>query len=46
MSRVSKFMLDMQTSSIQFLDAMADLEERIAERSQRVDMIGGDYLEI
>jgi biopolymer transport protein ExbB len=46
LGRVSNFLLDMQSSSIQFLDAMTELEERIAERSQRVDMIGGDYLEV
>jgi biopolymer transport protein ExbB len=46
LGRVSKFLLDMQSSSIQFLDAMADLEEKIAERTQRVDMIGGEYLEV
>ena len=46
MGRVSTFLLDMQASSIQFLDAMSDLEEKIAERTQRLDSIGGEYLEI
>ena len=46
MNRVSKFILDMQKSSIQFLDGLGELEEMIAERSQRFDTVGGDYLEI
>jgi biopolymer transport protein ExbB len=43
---VGKFILDMQKSSIQLLDALGELEEKIAERTQRFDTIGGDYLEI
>jgi len=46
MNRVGKFVVDMQKSSIQFLDAMGDLEEKVADRSQRLDTIGGDYLEV
>lgn len=46
MNWVGKFLLDMQTSSIQFLDTLGDLEEKVAERSQRLDTIGGDYLEV
>lgn len=46
LDRVNKFMLDMQKSSIRFLDALGDLEENVAERSQRLDTIGGDYLEV
>jgi len=46
MNRVGKFVLDMQKSSIQFLDGLGDLEEKVADRSQRLDTIGGDYLEI
>lgn len=46
MNRVSKFLFDMQKSSIQFLDALGELEEKVAERSQRLDTIGGDYLEV
>jgi biopolymer transport protein ExbB len=46
LDRVNKFMLDMQKSSIKFLDALGDLEENIAERSQRFDTVGGDYLEV
>jgi biopolymer transport protein ExbB len=46
LGRVSNFLLDMQSSSIQFLDQMAELEEKIAERTQRADAIGGDYLEV
>jgi biopolymer transport protein ExbB len=46
LTKVSKFMLDMQKSSINFLDVMGDLEEKVAERSQRLDTIGGDYLEV
>jgi len=46
MNLVSKFILDMQKSSIQFLDGLGELEETIAERTQRFDTVGGDYLEI
>lgn len=46
MNRVAKFLLDMQKSSIHFLDVLGDLEEKVAERSQRLDTIGGDYLEV
>lgn len=46
MNRVGNFLLDMQKSSIQFLDALGDLEEKAADRSQRLDTIGGDYLEV
>jgi biopolymer transport protein ExbB len=46
LNRVGKFLLDMQKSSIQFLDTLGDLEEKVAERSQRLDTIGGDYLEV
>jgi biopolymer transport protein ExbB len=46
MDLVNKFMLDMQKSSIQFLDGLGDLEENIAERTQRLDTMGGDYLEV
>jgi len=46
MNRVGKFILDMQKSSITFLDSLAELEEKIAERSQRFDTVGGDYLEV
>jgi biopolymer transport protein ExbB len=46
LDKVNKFMLDMQKSSIRFLDALGDLEENVAERSQRFDTIGGDYLEV
>jgi biopolymer transport protein ExbB len=46
LDRVNKFMLDMQKSSIRFLDSLGDLEENIAERTQRLDTMGGDYLEI
>lgn len=46
MNRVGKFLLDMQKSSIQLLDALGDLEEKVADRSQRLDTIGGDYLEV
>ncbi|MDA8121964.1 MAG: MotA/TolQ/ExbB proton channel family protein [Deltaproteobacteria bacterium] len=46
MNKVGKFLLDMQKSSIHFLDVLGDLEEKVAERSQRLDTIGGDYLEV
>ncbi len=46
LNRVNKFVLDLQTSSISFLDALGDLEESVAERGQRLDTIGGEYLEV
>jgi biopolymer transport protein ExbB len=46
MNKVGKFLVDMQKSSIHFLDVLGDLEEKVAERSQRLDTIGGDYLEV
>jgi len=46
MNRVGKFILDMQKSSISLLDSLGELEEMIAERSQRFDTVGGDYLEV
>ncbi|GAB4231324.1 MAG: MotA/TolQ/ExbB proton channel family protein [Deltaproteobacteria bacterium] len=46
MNRVGKFILDMQKSSIQFLDGLGELEESIAERTRRFDTVGGDYLEV
>lgn len=46
MNKVGKFLLDMQKSSIHFLDVLGELEEKVAERSQRLDTIGGDYLEV
>jgi hypothetical protein len=36
----------MQESSIKFLDALTDLEEKLAQRTSQRDMIGGEYLEI
>ncbi len=45
-NRVSKFLLDMQKSSIEFLDTLGDLEEKVAERTQQLDTIGGEYLEV
>ena len=46
MNRVGTFILDMQKSSITLLDSLGELEEMIAERSQRFDTVGGDYLEV
>jgi biopolymer transport protein ExbB len=44
-NEVNKFLLDMQKSSIQFLDAMNENEEKLA-KSRVLDTIGGNYLEI
>lgn len=44
-NEVNKFLLDMQKGSIQFLDAMAEHEEKMAA-SRQLDSIGGDYLEV
>ncbi len=46
LNKVTKFMMDMQKSSINFLDVLGEMEEKVAERSQRLDTIGGDYLEV
>jgi biopolymer transport protein ExbB len=45
-SSVGKAMVEMQQSSIEFLDGLGDLEEKVAERTQRFDTVGGDYLEV
>ena len=44
--RINRFVLDMEESSIKFLDALIELEEQVAQRASQRDMIGGDYLEI
>jgi biopolymer transport protein ExbB len=44
--RINRFVLDMEESSIKFLDALTELEEQVARRSAQRDMIGGEYLEI
>ncbi len=43
---INRFVLEMQESSIKFLDALAGLEEKLAQRAAQRDMIGGEYLEI
>ncbi len=43
--RVNRFILTMQESSIELLDAMGELEEKIALRSSQFEEIGGEYLE-
>ena len=43
---INRFVLEMQESSIKFLDALTDLEEKLAQRAAQRDMIGGEYLEI
>lgn len=44
-NEVNKFLLDMQKTSMQFLDGLAEHEEKMAA-SRVLDSIGGDYLEI
>lgn len=44
--RINKIVFQMQESSLQFLDTMEELEEKIAQRSSRREIIGGDFLEI
>jgi biopolymer transport protein ExbB len=44
--RINRFVLDVEESSIKFLDALTELEEQVAQRASKRDMIGGDYLEI
>jgi len=46
MHRINRFVLDMEESSIKFLDTLGELEEQVAQRATQRDMIGGDYLEI
>jgi biopolymer transport protein ExbB len=43
---INSFVLEMQESSIKFLDGLTDLEEKLARRTAQRDMIGGEYLEI
>lgn len=43
---INRFVLEMQESSIKFLDGLTDLEEQLAKRAAQRDMIGGKYLEI
>jgi len=44
-SRVNRFVRTMQESSIEVIDAMADLEEQIALLTSKFEKIGGEYLE-
>ena len=44
--RINRFVLDMEESSIKFVDALTELEEKVAQRAAQRDMIGGEYLEI
>jgi biopolymer transport protein ExbB len=43
---INRFVLDMQESSIKFLDGLTDLEEKLAQRAAEREMIGGEFLEI
>src|SRR5512138_1309115 len=45
-NRINKIVYAMQESSMQFLDSLEDLEEKIVQRSGRREMIGGEYLEL
>lgn len=45
MGQIDKVVFAMQESSMEFLDTMEELEEKIARRSEKHDAIGGDYLE-
>ncbi len=45
LNQINKIVYAMQESSMNFLDTMEDLEEKIVQRSARKEMIGGDYLE-
>ena len=44
--RINRFVLEVEESSIKFLDSLTELEEQVAQRASQRDMIGGDYLEI
>lgn len=43
--RINRFVRTMQESSIRVLDAMGEMEEKIALRSSQFEKIGGEYLE-
>jgi biopolymer transport protein ExbB len=43
---INKIVFEISESSIKFLDTMEELEEKIAQRAGRREMIGGEYLEI
>jgi len=44
--RINRFVLEVEESSIKFLDSLTELEEQVKQRASQRDMIGGDYLEI
>ncbi len=45
-NRINRFVLSMQESSLAFLEALSELEEKIAMRAAQVDEIGGEYIEV
>ncbi len=45
-NRINNFVYDMEESSLNFLNALEELEEKLAQRSTQADSIGGEYLEI
>jgi biopolymer transport protein ExbB len=44
--RINRFVLDMEERSIEFLDALTELEEQVAQRGARRDAIGGERREV
>ena len=44
--RINRIVFEMQENSLNFLDSLEDLEEKIAQRASQREMIGGEYLEI
>jgi biopolymer transport protein ExbB len=45
-NRINNYVYEMEESSLNFLNALEELEEKIALRSSETAAIGGDYLEI
>ncbi len=45
-NKINNFVYEMEESSMNFLNALEDLEEKVAQRSSQTDTIGGEYLEI
>jgi biopolymer transport protein ExbB len=44
-NKINNYVYEMEESSLNFLNALEDLEEKIAQRSSQAAAIGGEYLE-
>ena len=45
-NKINNFVYEMEESSLNFLNSLEELEEKIAQRSSETATIGGDYLEV